>query len=94
MKSSSTSQPVAAGILDRLLDGFASKLTPGTARALVDFRIEDEDRERIRDLADKCNEGLLTPEEKQEYEDYIRAGDLITLLQSKARLYLKRNRRS
>ena len=75
--------------LSRLLDPLARSLTPGAARALVNFRVDHETQGRIAQLAEKCNEGELTPKERAEYETYIRAGDLISILQSKARLLLK-----
>ena len=39
-------------------------------------------------LACKCNEGELTPAERYEYERYVTAGNLIAILQAKARLLL------
>ncbi len=43
---------------------------------------------RVAQLADKCNEGLLTPEERSEYEVYVHFGTFVALLKSKARLLL------
>lgn len=80
--------------MDRLLEPLTRKLTPAAARALVDFRIDPLDQARIAELAEKCNDGLLTPRERQEYEEYVRGGDLITILQSKARQFLKKSRKS
>jgi hypothetical protein len=40
---------------------------------------------RIEELADKCTEGWLTPEERDEYEALIRVGNFIAILQAKAR---------
>lgn len=45
---------------------------------------------RVTELAEKCNQGLLTPVEQKEYETYVHVGNLIAILQAKARLYLKR----
>ena len=41
-------------------------------------------------MAGKCNEGLLTPTERAEYESYVSAVDLVSVLQGKARLWLAR----
>ena len=79
--------------LDRLLEPLALGLTPAAARALVNFRADSETQERIAELAEKCNEGQLTPQERQEYEAFVRAIDLIAILQSKARRLLARNRK-
>jgi hypothetical protein len=75
--------------LDRLLDPLARRLTPASARALVEFRADPGTLPRIAELAEKCNEGELTASERVEYEAYVRAGDLITVLQSKARRLLR-----
>ncbi|HRI63687.1 MAG TPA: hypothetical protein PK156_05600 [Polyangium sp.] len=46
----------------------------------------DEDTQaRIDELADKCTEGTLTATERSEYESYVAAIDLVTILQAKAR---------
>jgi hypothetical protein len=78
-------------VLDRLLDPLARRLTPAAARALVDFRADAPTRARIADLADKCNEGCLTPGERAEYDAYVRAIDFIAILQSKARRVLAKS---
>jgi hypothetical protein len=39
-------------------------------------------------LADKCTEGRLTPEERDEYEALIRVGNFVAILQAKARRLL------
>ena len=77
-----------ASTLDRLLDPVTSCLTPEVARKLVELRLDPELTARIEWLAEKANEGRLTPEEDAEYKDYIEGGDLIALLQAKARRFL------
>ena len=67
------------GVLDRILDPFAEALTPAAARALVKFRADDETQARIAVLAEKCNEGRLSPKERSEYEAYVRAIDLVAV---------------
>jgi len=76
-------------VLNRLLDPITRRLTPASARALVELRMEPADQERVAQLADKCNEGELTPKERSEYAAFVKAGDLISILQSKARRFLK-----
>jgi hypothetical protein len=46
---------------------------------------------RIEFLAQKANEGTLSPEEDDEYKDYIEGGDMLALLQAKARRFLKQH---
>jgi len=43
---------------------------------------------RIEELADKCTEGRLTSEERDEYEALIRVGNFVAVLQAKARRLL------
>ena len=76
-------------VLDRLLDPIARCLTPESARALVALRADAVAQARIEELAEKCNDGQLTPEERREYETYVHVGNVITILQAKARLLLR-----
>jgi hypothetical protein len=80
-------------VLDRLLDPLARRLTPAAARAMVGFRADPATQAHITELADKCNEGRLTARERAEYEAYVRAIDLIAILQSKARRLLAKTRK-
>lgn len=86
MKNSET-----ASVLDRLLDPITRCLTPESARALVDLRADAVAQARIATLAEKCNEGQLSPEERREYETYVHVGNLIAILQAKARLRLRQS---
>ena len=80
-------------VLDRLLDPFARSLTPAAARALAEFRANPATQARIAELGNQCKEGRLTPAERAEYEAYVRAIDLIAILQSKARRLLAKTRK-
>jgi len=76
-------------VLNRLLDPISRRLTPASARALAELRMDPVDQERVAELAEKCNEGELTAKERSEYAAYVKAGDIISILQSKARRFLK-----
>lgn len=78
-----------AGVLDRLLDPVSRCLTLESARALVALRADALAQARIAELAEKCNEGTLTPEERSEYDTCVRVGSIIAILQAKARLALR-----
>lgn len=43
---------------------------------------------RIAELAEKCNEGELTAEERHEYETYVLVGEFVAILQADARARL------
>jgi len=74
--------------LDRLLDPFAKCLTPDVARRFVELRADPETQARIDELAAKANEGNLSPAERIEYEGYVEAIDVVSVLQAKARKLL------
>lgn len=80
-----------ATLLDRIFEPFAAAMTPETAARLVSMRADEDVQRRIDELADKCTEGQLTEEEREEYDTYIRAIDFISIMQSKARQVLQRN---
>jgi len=80
--------------LDRLLDRLSQCFTPAVARRIAEFRADAETQARIEELATKCNEGELKESERREYESYVRAIHMISVLQSKARSLLAKNRKS
>jgi hypothetical protein len=75
-------------ILDRLLEPLGDAIPIEYARKLVELRASPADQTRIDERADKCNDGLLTPDEREEYERYVQAIQVITVLQMKARRVL------
>jgi hypothetical protein len=77
-----------ASCLDRLLDPVTACFTPQVAQRIADLRLEPSIAARIRDLAEKANEAALTADEDDEYKGYIEGGDMIALLQAKARRFL------
>ena len=77
-----------ATMLDRLLDPLGRALTPDSARRLAELRAEPAQQLRMDELAERCNEGLLTPDKRVEYEAYVAAATLIGVLQAKARAVL------
>lgn len=80
--------PQATDILDRLLDRVGRALSPQAAREILSLRADDEAQAKIDELAERCNEGTLTPEERAEYESLVAAANVIALLQAKARASL------
>jgi hypothetical protein len=74
--------------LDRLLEPVAKCLTADVARQIVELRLDFGTQARIDELADKANEGTLSPAERAEYEGYVEAIDIVSILQAKARKLL------
>ncbi len=89
-----TSMKTNPAILDRLVEPVVRTLTPKVARALVQLRADTAFQARMDELAQKCNDGELSPEEKDEYETSVRFGNFIAILQAKARSLLKRRQGS
>jgi hypothetical protein len=55
---------------------------------LVDLTADDETQVRYDALADKKNQGNLTPLEEEELESLVRANTLLGLLKAEAQLVL------
>jgi hypothetical protein len=88
------SQAQETMVLDRLLDPVSRCLTPEVARRLVGLQADPAIQERLDLLAEKATEDELSPEERVEYETYVRALDFIAVLQAKARALLADERLS
>jgi hypothetical protein len=63
-------------------------LTPESARRLLALKADPELQTRVEYLAGRCNEGLLTPDERAEYGNYVTFGTFVAILKSKARQLL------
>ena len=71
--------------LARILDPVAECFTPEVASRVAQLQADPTLQYRIDELAGKCNEGTLTAEEESEYDAYIRAMDVLAVIQAKAR---------
>ena len=74
--------------LAKIPDPVAQCFTPEVAKRVAELRADPTVQARIEELAEKCNEGTITPEEMAEYDAYIQAMDVIAALQKKARTLL------
>ncbi|MCI0334865.1 MAG: hypothetical protein L0228_16750 [Planctomycetes bacterium] len=72
-------------IIDEMLEPLAEALTPESARLLANLKVPSSVQARVDALAAKCNEGQLTANEREDYENYLRIGSLFSLLKAKAR---------
>jgi hypothetical protein len=72
-------------VLDRVLAPFAASLSPAAAENIANFQTDARTLARVDELADKANEGTLSVDEQTEYDKYLDALSLITILQAKAR---------
>jgi hypothetical protein len=71
--------------LAKILDPVAQCFTPEVAKRVAELRADPAVQARIEELAEKCNEGTITPEEMAEYDSYMQAMDVVAVLQKKAR---------
>lgn len=76
---------VASNLLDRALSPLDSAFTPELVNRLLAVAPDPTTQDRIEALAEGANEGLLTPEERSEYESLIAAATMIALLHRRAR---------
>jgi hypothetical protein len=83
MKSAKT-----APVLERLVAPLGECLTPESARRLLALKADSTLQARLDYLADRHNQGSLTPEEQAEYGKYVSYGTFIAILKSKARQLL------
>ncbi len=63
-------------------------LTPEQTRRLAELEGDAGLADRLAELADKANEGELSPAERAEYEAYIEADNLLAVLRAEARFHL------
>jgi len=90
MASEATAGKTAVAIWGRIVKPDEADLSPELARALLKFDFDAEDRRRVDELSAKAREGTLSEAERAEMEEYVRVDRELGVLQSKARLSLKR----
>jgi hypothetical protein len=76
-------------ILRRVVDSDQPVLSADAAKAILRLRFSASDKARMNRLAARNRKGKLTPEEGEELNNYIRVGQTLGILQSKARRSLK-----
>ena len=79
-----------ADIWGRLIDSEKADLSPAAARAFLALGFKHGDGDRMNYLAARARADRLTDSQRVELQEYLRAGDLLALLKSKARQSLRR----
>ncbi|MBL8864726.1 MAG: hypothetical protein JNK93_04110 [Planctomycetia bacterium] len=72
-------------IFVRLWEGSTGRLSPTLARHVLKLRFDAADVARMKELAARNRAGGLAADEIEELDNFIRVGDLLATLQSKAR---------
>jgi hypothetical protein len=74
--------------LDRLVGPLGECLTAESARRLLALKADTKLQARVNYLAARNSGGLLTPEERAEYGNYVTFGTFVSTLKSNARQLL------
>jgi hypothetical protein len=77
-----------AAILARLIQS-RTEMDSHVARYLLSLDFEPEDVDRMNLLAARAREGALSADEEAELDSYLHVGNLLTIMQSKSRVYLR-----
>jgi hypothetical protein len=83
--------PSEMDIFRRIVDPEEPFLSAEAARGILSLDFSAADRERMNELAARNREGRVSPAEEQELSNYIRVGQILGILQSKARRSLQRH---
>jgi len=78
-----------AAIWARLIESQNCELAPEAAKYLLTLHFSDEDQARVQDLAGRSQEGTLSEDEAREFDSYLHIGNLLAVMQSKARLVIE-----
>ena len=78
----------AANVLDQFLDPLSRCLDTESARRVLALGVSASVQERVDTLAERANEGLLSADERAEYETLISAEEFVAILKLKARRQL------
>lgn len=78
-----------AAIFSRIFETGRDLLSPELALYILGLGFSTADRVRMQELATKNQQANISPQELEELDNYITAGDILAIWQSKARQVLK-----
>jgi hypothetical protein len=78
-------------VLERLVLPDEAELPSEVARYVLGMHFSDADKTRYLSLAERHNDGKLSPEELSELEGFVEANTLLGIIKSKARLSLAKH---
>ncbi|MFN0076754.1 MAG: hypothetical protein ACKVY0_09785 [Prosthecobacter sp.] len=82
------------GLVENLFSKVSGCFNEQSAEALVALRADDKTTAMSEEIADKSREGLLNAEEQRQYQEFAQAVSFVSVLQAKARVYLRELRHS
>lgn len=77
-------------VFARIIAADRGDLAPRLAQYILSLGFSPTDQDRMKELAEKNQDDLLTKGEQAELQGFVKAGHLLALLQSKARKSLKK----
>ncbi len=80
---------ITENMIGKVLEPVFQLMPPETARQIVGLTADEEWQRQVEYLARRANEGELTAEERERYEAFIDAGDILATLQALARCRIK-----
>ena len=80
-------------ILDRVIEPQAGGFSNEHAQYVLSLDFSPEQQTRYAELSDKVQNGTLSEQDEAELDEFIAANALLTILQSKTRMSLKRHSR-
>ncbi len=83
-----------AGIFSRVVDHSLSNFYLETTRSILNLGFNAEDYARVHELTTRNQVGALSAEEKEELMNYVKVGNVLARLQSRARKVLKHHPRN
>lgn len=78
-------------ILSRALDSKNVEFSHEAAQSILAIELSSADQSELKRLSELAREGVLSPNEEAELENYRHAGRVLELFKSKARIALKQS---
>jgi hypothetical protein len=79
-------------LLEQVINSGTERMTPELARYFLTLDFPAESHARYAQLATKAQEGSLSKGEQAELEEFLSVNSFLTIIQSKARVSLKKKR--
>lgn len=84
-----STQPVT-NVLARIFENGRGVMSASVARQILKYGFNQADQGRMAELAERNQDGTLSPAEKAELLEYVDAGHVLSILHSLARMALER----
>jgi hypothetical protein len=83
-----------AKILARSLEFEGKTFPPEFAKAIIDMKLDNSDKRRLKELSRKNKDGTLSAKESRELQGYLNVGMFVDLLKAKAYASLNKVKQS